>query len=198
MEVYYMGNRYRLTDILIIVCMLIVFCSLSAYLSYKTGIKQGYETGYTTGHIEKYNEGYDKGKETGYTEGYNAGFESGLEKPRGFNLKNPTYREMKEFLATDTTDSREFIDDEFTCTDFSAEVNNNAEAIGFRCAIVYINYPEAGHTIVAFDTVDEGIIFIEPQYDDEVVLEEGKSYSKINKYSPPEQDDTILRYVIIW
>lgn len=193
-----MENRYRLTDILIFLCTIIILCGLSVYISNKTGKEQGYETGYSTGQTVSYNQGYDKGKETGYLEGYNAGFESGLEKPRGYNLKNPTYREMKEFLARDTTDTLEFIEDEFTCTDFSAAMNNNAEAIGFRCAIVYISYPEAGHTIVAFDTVDKGIIYIEPQYDDEVILEKGESYSKLNKYTPPPQDDTIQRFVIIW
>ena len=193
-----MGNRYKLTDVLIFLFAIVVLCSLSAYIGFKSGKENGYETGYSTGQIDSYSQGYEKGKETGYLEGYNAGFESGLEKPRGYTLKNPTYQEMKEFLALDTTDSLEFIDDEFTCTDFSATINNNAETIGFRCAIVYISYPETGHTIVAFETIDKGIKYIEPQYDDEVILEEGKSYSKINKYSPPPQDDTILRYVVIW
>jgi hypothetical protein len=193
-----MGNRYRLADILIFLFAIIVLCSLSAYISYKMGKGRGYETGFSTGQTESYTQGYNKGKETGYLEGYNAGFESGLEKPRGYNLKNPTYQEMKEFLARDTTDSLEFIDDEFTCTDFAAVINNNAETIGFRCAVVYINYPESGHTIVAFETADKGIKYIEPQYDDEVVLQKGKSYSKINKYTPPPQDDTIQRFVVIW
>ena len=189
-----MGNRYRIADILIILVTIIVLCSLTAYVSYIKGKEQGYETGQT----ESYGQGYDIGKDEGYQEGYATGFESGLEEPRGYTLINPTYKEMKEFLARDTTDSLEFLEDEFTCTDFSATVNNNAEAVGFRCAIVYINYPIAGHTIVAFETTDKGIIYIEPQYDDEVILEKGKSYSKINKYTPPPEDDTIERYVVIW
>jgi hypothetical protein len=181
-----MGNRYRIADILLILITIIVLCSLTAYVSYKKGQQQGYKTGQSANHSQ------------GYQEGYATGYESGLEEVQGYTLINPTYNEMKEFLARDATDSREFHEDDFTCTDFSAAVNNNAEAAGFRCAVVYINYPEVGHTIVAFETSDRGIKYIEPQYDDEVILQEGKSYSQINKYTPPPEDDTIERYIVIW
>ena len=181
-----MGNRYRIADIFLILTTIIVLCSLTAYVSYKKGQHQGYKAGQSASYSQ------------GYQEGYTTGYESGFEEVHGYTLKDPTYEEMKEFLARDTTDSLEFDEDEFTCTDFSAAVNNNAEAAGLRCAVVYINYPEVGHTIVAFETSDRGIKYIEPQYDDEVILQEGKSYSKINKYTPPPEDDTIERYIIIW
>lgn len=52
-----------------------------------------------------------------------------------------------------------------------ATLNNNAEDEGFRAAYVYIEFPgDRAHSVAAFDTVDRGLIFIEPQYDDEVEL----------------------------
>jgi hypothetical protein len=115
-----------------------------------------------------------------------------------YNLKDPTYKEMKAFLEEDNTDSKPYQIDAHTCTDFSAEVNNNAEEAGIRCAAVYIIYPKTGHTIVAFNTTDKGLIFIEPQFDDEVSLIIGESYAAINNYKGQEVDDTIIRYRIMW
>jgi hypothetical protein len=118
--------------------------------------------------------------------------------PNTYNLKDPTYKEMKDFLLQDETDTKPYQIDEHTCTDFSAEVNNNAEDAGIRCAAVYIIYPKTGHTIVAFNTTDKGLIFIEPQFDEEVILIIGESYSAINNYKGQQVDDTIQRYRIIW
>jgi hypothetical protein len=60
-------------------------------------------------------------------------------------------------------------------------------------------YPEGyGHTIVAFETTDKGLILVEPQFDQEVNLAIGKSYSKINNFTPAPRDDTVKRFVIIW
>jgi len=42
------------------------------------------------------------------------------------------------------------------------------------------------------------LIFIEPQYDDEVVLRRGISYAEENGYLEPDYDDTIDRVVIVW
>jgi hypothetical protein len=78
-------------------------------------------------------------------------------------------------------------------------VNNNAEAKGIRCAVVDIFYPDGyGHTIVAFDTTDRGLIYIEPQFDQEVKLEVGRSYSQLNNFTAAPRDDTIKRYLVVW
>lgn len=52
--------------------------------------------------------------------------------------------------------------------------------------------------MVAFETVDGGLIFIEPQYDDEVVLRQGISYAEENGYDKPDYDDTITRLSVEW
>ena len=48
-----------------------------------------------------------QGEDKGYQAGYKTGYESGLRKGgSGYNLRNPTYQEMKGFLAQDTTSPR--------------------------------------------------------------------------------------------
>jgi len=137
--------------------------------------------------------GYARGQDAGYQIGVLAGVGT------GYDLRSPTYSEMKEFLKQDLTDHNSYIENKYTCSDFAADVNNNAEQQGFRCALVELKYPgERGHAIVAFNTVDRGLIFIEPQYDKEVIVEVGQSYSKLNKFKSQGFNDTIVRYLVIW
>jgi hypothetical protein len=106
---------------------------------------------------------------------------------------------MKTFLAQDPTNNNTYEEDQYVCVDFAAAVNNNAEAKGIRCAVVDIFYPDGyGHTIVAFDTTDRGLIYIEPQFDQEVKLVVGRSYSQLNDFTSAPRDDTIQRYLIVW
>jgi hypothetical protein len=176
---------------------IVMLCGGSGFLSYIYG--------YQVGHEISYDQGYNQGKDEGYQSGYKSGFEAGYkptveqETSSGYAIHNPTYQEMKTFLAQDTTDSKTYAEDQYVCVDFSAAVNNNAEKNGIRCAIVDIFHPEGyGHTIVAFETTDKGLIFIEPQFDREVQLIVGKSYSQINSFTPAPRDDTIERFVIVW
>jgi hypothetical protein len=114
-------------------------------------------------------------------------------------LHDPTYKEMKDFLEADPSDKTKYEDNSHTCTDYTTEVDNNADKLGIRCASVYIIYGETGHSIVAFNTTDRGIIFVEPQFDKEVKLSIGKSYAKENSFVKQDNlDDTIVRYLIMW
>ncbi len=113
--------------------------------------------------------------------------------------RDPTYAELKQFLQDDQTDQNQYIKDVYDCHNFAADVNLNAEAEGLRAAYVNISFPDIGHAIVAFDTVDKGIVYIEPQHDDEVLLTIGESYSNINGYQEPtDYDDTIVSVTVIW
>ena len=123
----------------------------------------------------------------------------------GYVLRDPSYREMGDFLAWDTTSEREYVESEYVCVDFAADVKANAVKEGIRCAYVLIEYRgESGHTIVAFDTTDEGLVFIEPQFDWEVEPEIGKRYYQCVNPPPghymtkPGYDDTITQITVIW
>ncbi len=141
--------------------------------------------------------GYTYGRDQGYSQGYIHGAIDGA--GSGYNLRNPTYDEALDFMERDQTNKREYHEAAYTCSDFATEFNNNAEAEGLRCAYVYIEYIDSfGHSIVAFDTVDRGMIFIEPQFDKVVTLEEGMRYSQENGFKEPSYDDTVRRFTIAW
>ena len=79
---------------------------------------------------------------------------------------NPTHQELWDFVVRDNTDLLEFILGEFECPDFAQTFHARAEEAGIRCAIVQINPPPFlnGHLICAVETSDEGLWFIEPQF----------------------------------
>ncbi len=129
----------------------------------------------------------------------------GLLSGHGYTIKDPTYNEMMDFLKADDTDKAEYIKDKYVCTGFATDLCNNAEEEGIRCAYVTIKFPEGvGHTIVAFDTIDKGLTYIEPQHDDLVRVEIGKPFYEciVPKpgylYEKPDHDDTIEEVLIAW
>jgi hypothetical protein len=123
----------------------------------------------------------------------------------GYLLRDPSYRAMQEFLAADMTSGEDYVIGEYTCVDFAAQVKANAARQGIRCAYVVIEYRGgSGHAAVAFQTTDRGLVFVEPQFDWEVVPEIGRRYYECVIAPPgrymaePDYDDTIARIIIIW
>ena len=162
--------------------------------SYAQGYAQTYEVGYQKSHAKAYNRGYYKGYEIGLGISYKGEVGTRVE------LSNPTYKELIEFLAGDKTDSNPFISGEYACFDFAAELNNNAEANGIRAAYVRIRSEEWAHAVVAFETVDKGLVFIEPQSDMEVESVIGRPYPwwQVGATSPLHYGDVIEEIQIIW
>jgi len=161
---------------------------------YDNGYTQTYDVGYQEAYSEAHDKGYDKGYEIGLGTGSTEGVSTRVE------LYNPTYKEMREFLASDETDSRSFVTGEFVCSDFAAQLNNNAEANGIRAAYVRIRSKEWGHAVVAFETVDRGLIFIEPQSDRQVKLVIGESFPwyLVGAISPIGYHDPVVEIQIMW
>ena len=125
----------------------------------------------------------------------------------GYVTKDPTYKEMKAFLTADITDSFDYVKNEFVCHDFGAEVTGNAREQRIRCAYVLIDYIDddtPGHAIIAFNTTDKGLIYIEPQSDEEVNLRVGYHYWSSIKakpgyyYTEPDYDDTVEDILALW
>jgi hypothetical protein len=192
-------------------------------LGYQVGLTEGnqsgYQTGYSEGNYSGYTFGYDHGIETGYNLGFYYGNISGYEKGfldgnetgfalgyiqhakdaigRSYNITDPTYQEMLNFIASDETNENQYSEN-YTCLHFTADVKNNAFNAGIRSGFVYIEFPDTAHAIVCFNTTDHGLIFIEPQFDDIVALNIGQSYSALNGYEEPTYNDTILGYLMIW
>jgi hypothetical protein len=124
-----------------------------------------------------------------------------------YALRDPTYQEVKDFLAADTTDLNNYILGSYVCEDFSFDVRENALAQKIRCAAVLIDFiVSPGHVIIAFNTTDRGIIYIEPQSDEEVNLQASWHYwtqcvipAPGNSYSnPTDNNDIVESFNLIW
>lgn len=171
---------------------------------YKAGEKVGYIAGNDDGYSDGYNLGHDEGYSEGETVGYNQGYETGYDEGvgagtgHGYCLSDPTYAQALSFMAADPTDHNHYDDDSYVCSHFSRDVCNNAEAAGWRCAFVEIRFEDSGHSIVAFDTIDRGLIYIEPQFDDVVTVAIGQRYSQLNDYVIPGYNDIIQDILVIW
>jgi hypothetical protein len=191
-----MGTGQRIVTIFVILIAICLLCAGSGYI--------GFTHSQHIAQIEQtsldYQQGQNSGEKIGYDRGYQEGYQAGInEGATGYNLHDPSYQEVLDFLAKDHSEDVPYNKENHICTDYTTDVNNNAEKAGLRCGSVYIIYPETGHSIIAFDTTDKGLIFIEPQYDKEVKLPVGKSYSVSNGfYNPDNIDDTIVRYLIMW
>jgi len=180
--------------------------------SYHEAYDQVYPVRYREGYSQQYDFGYDEQYDVGYSEafaeGYDYGYESGVAvghkdgQAIRVELHDPTYAELEEFLARDKTNLHPYIADEhkYVCFNFAAEVNNNAELEGIRAGLVLLylrNLP--GHAIVAFETVDEGLIYIEPQSDEVVGLVVGEPYRPLMKdHRIRASDCTVVDSKIIW
>jgi len=162
--------------------------------SYDNGYAQTYDVGYQEAYGEAYDKGYDKGYEIGLEAGSKEGVATRVE------LCNPTHKGMREFLARDETDSNPYVAGEYNCVDFSAQLSNNAEANGIRVAYVRIRAEEWGHVLVAFETADRGLVFIEPQSDREVKLVIGEPFPwyLVGAISPLTSYDPITEIQIMW
>ncbi len=91
-------------------------------------------------------------------------------------LKNPTFQDLKDFILRDPTNRNEFVLNQYECRHFATEVNNNAEANGLRVAFVLLGYDRGQHAVIAFDTTDRGLVYIEPQTDARIHPEVGGKY----------------------
>jgi len=91
-------------------------------------------------------------------------------------LKNPTFRELRDFILRDPTSRNEFVLNQYECRHFATYVCNNAEAEGLRCAFVLLGFERGQHAVVAFETTDRGLVYIEPQTDARIHPEVGGKY----------------------
>lgn len=75
---------------------------------------------------------------------------------------DPTYSELLSFLQNDTTDTLTY-HSKFMCGEFATLLHNNAESQGIRSGVVNIRFQNqtVGHTINAFNTTDQGLVFID-------------------------------------
>lgn len=98
-----------------------------------------------------------------------------------------TYSALLDFIRLDPTDLEIYVardstsgQQPFVCSDFAEMLHNHAEAAGIRAAYVTLDFINGGlgHAVNAFQTMDQGIVYIDCT---------GKSeYSQIEDGSNPE------------
>lgn len=121
---------------------------------------------------------------------------------------DPTYQQLTDFVKSDKTDEIPYNYSGFACTDFAESVHNNAEAAGYKCAWVDINFINHGaaHSCNAFNTVDRGLVFIDctnygNPYNDKIVdLKVGKGYRPegIGNYYKYYSRGIVKNYQVYW
>lgn len=107
-------------------------------------------------------------------------------------LHDPTYNESKTFIANDTTDLNEYEKDVYFCSHFARDVINNATELGINCALVLLYFNNSGHAIIGFNTTDSGMIYIEPQNDNEYEVILGQNFSENTSWG------IIENILVIW
>jgi hypothetical protein len=135
-----------------------------------------------------------------YDSGYNAGYAQGITDAveTGYLLFDPTYSEALDFVADNQVDKKAYVYGSYTCVNFASDFKNDAFEAGYRCGLVYIEFPDSAHDIICFETTDMGMIYIEPQTDEIVNVVIGQPYWDRTKYYPPSFDDTIMCFEIAW
>lgn len=195
-----MDSSQKVATAISVFLAILMLCGGSLFLGYARGYQNSNEGNDTQAYSQGKNEGYQAGYQSGLQAGYKPGSATAEQNTANeYIVRNPTYQEMKTFLAQDPTNNKVYVENKYVCVDFAAAVKNNAETKGIRCAVVDIFYPDGyGHTVVAFDTTDRGLIYVEPQFDQEVKLTVGRSYSQLNDFTSAPRDDSIQRYLVVW
>jgi hypothetical protein len=79
------------------------------------------------------------------------------------NSLDPTWQQLLLFLNNDATDKKSYDLVSFPCGAFAEEVHNNAEAAGIKAAWVAVDFADSSdeHALNAFNTTDEGLVFVD-------------------------------------
>jgi len=80
-------------------------------------------------------------------------------------LINPSYSELVQFIAEDTTNTRTYVKGKFVCTDFSNTFVANFRNKGYYSCPTELDFKDGAHVIVAVNTTDRGLVYVEPQTD---------------------------------
>ena len=109
-------------------------------------------------------------------------YEGSLERLKQSELENPTWSELKRFLERDDTDTVPYVKDSFDCSGFAITLRDRAWRYSMRCAYVELGFSKKeGHALNAFETTDEGLIYVDNTELDQIAyIEIGQPYGLIH------------------
>jgi hypothetical protein len=79
------------------------------------------------------------------------------------NTHDPTMAELKAFLKADRTNNLVYVNQSFVCTNYAVALHDNSEGNGIHCGFVCVSFNDADipHALNAFQTTDEGLVFVD-------------------------------------
>ena len=172
--------------------------SAYVYVDLENDLENSQKSGFEEGYAQGYNQGLNDGHEAGYQEGSLVGFQAGQDDEGdgdisgAYFLYNPTFSEVEGILQQSGLRT-------------AKDLHDFAEVNGYRAA--YVRCPIARearegriflYQLVAFETVDMGMVIIEPKSHYVVEVEVGQSFSGLNGLKPVDYDDTITKVTVVW
>lgn len=96
-------------------------------------------------------------------------------------LHDPTWEQVKALVLEDEGGSRTYKDQKYNCENFALALRDAAQDRGFDAGYVSLSYEDEsiGHALNAFDTLDHGLIYVEPQKDQIAYVKVGKPFGTI-------------------
>ena len=91
--------------------------------------------------------------------------------------KNITFKDVRRFLWRDDTD----VHGKGLCYHRAIRMWHNAVEDGLFASPVVLTFPGAGHMIIAFNTTDKGIVYVDPELDVFVNVTLGRDYFEENE-----------------
>ncbi len=161
---------------------------------YGTGLTIGYDEGEIIGFVAGEKDGYQEGWRSAYqpsqTQGYDSGYSAGYTEviDSDFLVHNVTYVRIMKMLDTSNVKTAE-------------QLNNEFEDAGIRSGYVWVKLTNGGGygiALVAFDTIDKGIIFVKPWSHQIVHPEVGEDVFELLNILPEDFDGTISSITISW
>jgi uncharacterized protein YoxC len=97
-------------------------------------------------------------------------------------IVDPPYSELVQFIVEDRTDAMTYINNSFVCTDFANMFIANFKKKGYYSCLTELVFEDGAHAIVAVNTTDRGLLYVEPQSDGIITsLKVGDNYcSKVD------------------
>lgn len=161
---------------------------------YETGLTIGYDEGGIIGFVAGEKDGYQEGWMSAYqpsqTQGYDSGYSAGYTEviDSDFLVHNVTYVRIMKMLDNSNVKT-------------AAQLNNEFEDTGIRSGYVWVKYARGGGygiALVAFDTIDKGIIIVNPRSHQIVHPELGEDLFELLNIPPEDFDSTITSITISW
>ena len=114
-------------------------------------------------------------------------------------VHDPSFDEMIAFLNSNKVNWQGYREN-YDCLQFACDLQRESFEQGIRSAVVLIDFSTNGHVIVAFETTDKGLIYIEPQSDLPIRFEIGAKYWKwvAGPDYAIDYDDTVTKITLKW